>query len=111
IMWSAIEGASIAVGEALVKDLTVAVNAIETLAGQIRQFVTDNQAMIVTVAKVAVGVAAAGTAILGLGLAASAAGMIATGLATGLSALGAVIAFLTSPIGLVVAALGGLAYV
>src|SRR5690606_28194537 len=97
IMWSAIEGVAIAIGDALDEELMAAANMIERLSTQVRNFVQENEDLVTTVVQVAAGVGAAGAALLGLGLTVSAGGVLIGGLATGLGVLGSMLGSVLTP--------------
>lgn len=114
-LWKVIKSGVFAIGAALaplLQDLaTSAIRVAKVTADWVRQ----NKGLIVTVFKIAAGVAAAGavlvvlgTLISGVGAAFGVAASIITGIGTVLGVLGTVIGALLSPIGLVSAAVIGL---
>ncbi len=114
-LWKVIKSGVFAIGAALaplLQDLaTSAIRVAKVTADWVRQ----NKGLIVTVFKIAAGVAAAGavlvvlgTLISGVGAAFGVAASIITGIGTVLGVLGTVIGSLLSPIGLVSAAVVGL---
>lgn len=114
-LWKVIKSGVFAIGAALaplLQDLaTSAIRVAKVTADWVRQ----NKGLIVTVFKIAAGVAAAGavlvvlgTLISGVGAAFGVAASIITGIGTVLGLLGTVIGALLSPIGLVSAAVIGL---
>ena len=114
-LWKVIKSGVFAIGAALaplLQDLaTSAIRVAKVTADWVRQ----NKGLIVTVFKIAAGVAAAGavmvvlgTLISGVGAAFGVAASIITGIGTVLGVLGTVIGALLSPIGLVTAAVIGL---
>jgi hypothetical protein len=114
-LWKVIKSGVFAIGAALaplLQDLaTSAIRVAKVTADWVRQ----NKGLIVTVFKIAAGVAAAGavlvvlgTLISGVGAAFGVAASIITGIGTVLGVLGTVIGALLSPIGLVSAAVVGL---
>ena len=114
-LWKVIKSGVFAIGAALaplLQDLaTSAIRVAKVTADWVRQ----NKSLIVTVFKIAAGVAAAGavlvvlgTLISGVGAAFGVAASIITGIGTVLGVLGTVIGALLSPIGLVAAAVIGL---
>lgn len=96
------------VGAALAPALTDIAGKVKDVASAVLKWVKDNRETVVMVAKVAVGVATAGAALLAFGVIIKIVAGIIGGLITVLSVLGTVIGFLTSPIGLVLAAVTGL---
>lgn len=114
-LWKVIKSGVFAIGAALaplLQDLaTSAIRVAKVTADWVRQ----NKGLIVTIFKIAAGVAAAGavlvvlgTLISGVGAAFGVAASIITGIGTVLGVLGTVIGALLSPIGLVSAAVVGL---
>jgi len=114
-LWKVIKSGVFAIGAALaplLQDLaTSAIRVAKVTADWVRQ----NKGLIVTVFKIAAGVAAAGavlvvlgTLISGVGAAFGVAASIITGIGTVLGVIGTVIGALLSPIGLVAAAIVGL---
>ncbi len=114
-LWKVIKSGVFAIGAALaplLQDLaTSAIRVAKVTADWVRQ----NKGLIVTVFKIAAGVAAAGavlvvlgTLISGVGAAFGVAASLITGIGTVLGVLGTVIGALLSPIGLVSAAVVGL---
>lgn len=94
IALSAIEGTSLAIGDALAPSLQMAIDFVERLATGITGFVKDNQALVVWVAQAIAGVIALGAAFYALGTAVAVAGGI----------VGAVL----SPLGLLTAGIAAL---
>lgn len=105
-----------AIGSALAPELTsLAGGFTKTMAGLIR-WIKENRGLVVTVAKVAVGLLAAGAAVTAIGGAMMGAGAILGGIVAAFGTLasvagfvGAAIAFIISPVGLVIGAVVGLA--
>ena len=111
IMWRVLKQNVFVVGSALVPALTRAAKWLTKIATIAADWIKRNKELIVTIFKVAVAVVAAGAALVVLGVAitgvAKAMGVLAaviTGVGTALKLLGAVLAFLVSPIGLVITA-------
>lgn len=91
IMMSAVEGVAIAVGDALAPVLQSILESMTAAAGGITRFIQENQALIVSMAKGAAAITAAGVAIVGLGMA--------------LAAISAAVGLVLSPLGAIVAAI------
>jgi len=115
IMWRVVKQGVFVVGSALAPTVIDLTNAVVRAVVTATQWVRENKALVVTVAKVAAGVAAAGIAIIGLGLLIAGVGAAFGVLAGAVGAVGTALAFigaalgaLLSPIGLVVAAVVGL---
>jgi TP901 family phage tail tape measure protein len=92
ILLSAAEGASLAIGDALSPALQAMAASVTAALGGITEFIKQNQALIVTVAKTIATVLAAGVALAALG--------------TAVAAVTAAIGVVLSPIGAVIAAIG-----
>lgn len=101
IMMSAIEGVSIAIGEALGPTLTTIMANVTSAAGIVTKFIQENQGLIVIIAEVAAGVIAAGAAFLAIGTSLMAAGAV-------LGAISAGITFFSGLIGGAITIVGGL---
>lgn len=98
----------VAVGAGLAPVLTNLADWLSRAAASATAFVAQNRGLIVAAAMVAAGLVAAGAGMMTFGIATKTASA-ALGLALGLwQALGAAIVFLTTPIGMVIAALAGL---
>lgn len=97
ILYSAIEGVAIGIGDALAPELQKLGAWVTELAGDTLAWITANKETIVTMVKVAAGIGAVGAALMALAAIASGAAM----------ALG-LIAALASPLGLVVIALAAI---
>jgi len=115
IMWRVVKQGVFVVGSALAPTVIDLTNAVVRAAVTATQWVRENKALVVTVAKVAAGVAAAGIAMIGLGLLIAGVGAVFGLLAGAVGAVGTALGFigtalgaLLSPIGLVVAAVVGL---
>jgi len=111
IMWKVLKQNVFVIGSALVPVLTQAAQWLTKTATVAADWIKKNKELIVTIFKVAIAVVAAGAALVALGYAitgvAKALGVLAvviTGVGTALKLLGAVLAFLVSPIGLVITA-------
>lgn len=94
--WAAVQRLAVAVGAELAGGVGGAVGWITTIADAVSNWVGANGRAITTIAKVAAGAVAFAAGLYGLSVAAGVA-------ATAFGVLGAVVGFLTSPIGLVVA--------
>lgn len=97
ILYSAIEGVAIGIGDALAPELQALGKWVTDLAGDTLAWITANKDLVVTMVKVAAGVAVVGTALIALGMAANVAA-VALGL----------VAALASPLGLVVIAIAAI---
>jgi len=111
IMWKVLKQGVFVVGSALVPVLSQAAQWVTRAAVVAADWIKRNKELIVTVFQVAVGVVAAGAALVVLGYAimglAKVMGILAvviTAVGTALKLLGAVLALLVSPIGLVITA-------
>lgn len=112
IIMSAAEGVFIALGEAIAEPLKEAVDIGSSFLTIVTKMITQNKGLIVTFGKIAAFVAAAGAAIVGIGVAFSGMAVVVGGFsaaisfaATVLGAIGSAIAAILSPIGLVTIAL------
>ncbi|HOI56567.1 MAG TPA: hypothetical protein PLP01_15060, partial [Phycisphaerae bacterium] len=108
--WSAVEGIALGVGDALAPAISDIADWLSAAAGFVTAFVKAHKPLVVMIAKVAVGVAAVGAVLIGLGVAASVVATAIGGLATIASVLGTVLGVvgsilgaILSPIGLVIA--------
>ena len=118
IMWKVLKQNVFVIGSALVPVLTQAAQWLTKTSTVAADWIKKNKELIVTIFKVAVAVVAAGAGLVVLGYAitgvAKAMGVLAvviTGVGTALKLLGAVLAFLVSPIGLVITAVVALGVV
>lgn len=100
----------VSVGAALAPAAEEAANALANAAGSASKWISENREVVTTAGLMVGATAAAGVGVIGLSLALKAGSVVATAAAMAWTACGAAIAFLTSPIGLVVAALGVGAY-
>jgi len=114
-LWKVVKMGVFRVGAALAPVLQQLTDTITGVATKISAWIDQNRQLIVTVMKVAVAIlaggvvlAALGTIISGLGSALGALITIVTGVAGAFNLLAGVIAFLLSPIGLVIAAVAAL---
>jgi len=96
------------IGAALLPALKQLAAVTTEYLGAAIQWIKENRGLIVSIAMGAAGVVALGVAIVGLGSVVWGIGMRIGLLATALSAVGSLLTFLASPIGIAVAALGGL---
>jgi len=115
IMWKVLKQGVFTVGSALVPVLSQAAQWVIRVAIGAAEWIKQNKELIVTIFQVAVGVIAAGAALVILGYAitglAKVMGILVvavTAMGTALKLLGAVLAFLMSPIGLVITAVAAL---
>lgn len=93
------------IGAALAGAVTKAANTITRIVVSINKWVQQNQALVVTVAKIGLALMAAGAAIAAVGTAIAGLGFIFTGIAAAVATLGTVLGVLLSPLGLITAAL------
>jgi hypothetical protein len=114
-LWAVLKTVTFQIGSALAGDLTTLIDRVTENASVAIQWVKDNKGLIITLAKLAVGVLAAGAAITAIGTAiiglsvvvgAAASAVVALNVAAGIAAT--VIGAILSPVGLVTAALVGL---
>jgi hypothetical protein len=114
-LWKVIKSGVFAIGAALAPLLQDLATSAIRIAKVTADWVRENKALIVTVFKIAAGVAAGGAALIvlgtlisGVGAAFGVAASVITGIGTVLGVVGTVIGALLSPIGLVTAAVVGL---
>jgi hypothetical protein len=105
-----LKGASMQIGAALAPYVVKLADIITDVMSKVVDWIKRNRQLVVTVAVVAGVISGIGAAVIGLGGAISALGFVMSGLATVLTTVGAVIGFLLSPFGLVVAAIVGGTY-
>lgn len=96
------------VGAALVPALTDLITTVTPMIASTIQWVNENSELILQVAAIATGVAAAGGVLVTLGAIVSGLGIVLGGVVTAGTAVVAVLGFLLSPIGLVAAGVVGL---
>ncbi len=96
------------IGSALAPTVIKLSNAITRVVVAASEWVKQNKAVVVSAATIAAGVLLAGLALVGIGLAITIVAAGFGGLATAVTAAGAVLGAILSPIGLVVAAMVGL---
>ena len=102
ILKSAIEGVKIAIGEALAPTLQKLAKFITKTLQSTIKWITANQSLIVVLAATAAGITALGVALVGMGLAGALASVVFGG-------LGFVVSTITSPLGIMTAAVVGAA--
>jgi TP901 family phage tail tape measure protein len=110
-LWKQFKQVNFVVGEAIAKFLQPYAEAATRVMKSVIDWTKQNQALVLTVAAVGVGLLAAGAAIIALGATISGLGTVLGTVATGLTAISAVLGAMISPIGLVVAGLAGLGVV
>jgi TP901 family phage tail tape measure protein len=93
------------IGSALAPVIIKITDSITEVAASAGRWIAENKQVIVTIAKVAAGVTAAGAVITALGVSIAGAGVVLGGITTGLAAMGVAIGAILSPIGLVAAGL------
>lgn len=96
------------IGSALAPTVIKLSNAITRVVVAASEWVKQNKTIVVSAAKIAAGVLLAGLALVGIGLAITIVAAGFGGLATAVTAAGAVLGAILSPVGLVVAAVVGL---
>lgn len=114
-LWKVVRMTAFQVGAALAPALQKMAGWVTGVIVKFNAWIQQNQAVIVSIGKIALAVLAGGaalvvlgTAISGLGLAFGKLSAVITGIGALLKALGTAIAFLTSPIGLIIAAVAAL---
>lgn len=110
-----IKQAVFSIGSALAPTITDLASGVTRAVVAFSEWIKQNQAVVVTVFRVAAGVTAAGVSLIALGFAASGLGAalgglatIVTGIGAAFSAMGAAIAAMVSPIGLTITAVAAL---
>lgn len=116
-LWETAKMGVFQIGAALAPTLQELVGTITEMAGGVVRWVRDNRELVVSIAKIAAGVALAGAAlfaigslIAGVGMAFGALVSVIGAIGTALGVIGSVLAFLVSPVGLLIAALALLGY-
>lgn len=104
------KSASLTIGAALAPTVATATRAIINIAKTVRDWVKENKELFVVALKVGVVITAVGTAITTLGGVVAATGFALIGINAALGLMAGLFSALTSPIGLTVAAVSGLAY-
>lgn len=99
-----------AIGAGLAPVLTRAANIITGFIAGVVRWIQNNRALVQTIFAITVGVMAAGAAIATLGGILVIVGLATSGLAAAIGAVLSAMTFLLSPVGLVIAAVGTLAY-
>jgi len=115
ILWRVVKRLTTTIGEALADAVIDLADRITRVVVTVMAWVKQNQAIIITAAKVAAGVMAAGAALVvvgtlvsGLGAVFGVLASVVSGVGTVFGAFGSVLGALLNPIGLVVAAIAGL---
>ena len=108
ILFRVLKQAVFIIGSALAPTVIKLSNAITRVVVAASDWVKQNKAVVVSAAKIAAGVLLAGLALVGIGLTITIVAAGFGGLATAVTAAGAVLGAILSPIGLVVAAAVGL---
>jgi len=116
-LWRVVKQGVFVIGSALAPTVVELTNAVTRAVVRVSEWIRQNKALIVTAAKIAVGVVGVGLALVALGFVISGVGAalgtlasIAAGVGTALGVVGSVLGAMLSPIGLVVSAvvaLGG----
>jgi len=114
-LYSAVEGIAIAIGDALAKPLSDMADWLGKAAGSITEWIKNHKELIVTAMKVILVVIGVGAALVAMGLLLSTLATAIGGIISVVTAaiavfkiIAAVIAFLVSPVGLVIAAVAAL---
>ncbi len=114
-LYSAVEGIAIAIGDALSKPLSDMADWLSKAAGSITEWIKNHKELIVTAMKVILVVIGVGAALVAMGLLLSTLATAIGGIISVVTAaiavfkiIAAVIAFLVSPVGLVIAAMAAL---
>lgn len=97
--------AFVSIGTAILPIVTKVVTFIATIVKAVAKFAEENQGLVRIVAFVAAVIAAVGAVLLTIAGIASVASFVIGGLTTAISILGSVIAFLLSPVGLIILAI------
>ena len=108
-MWAALQRTGNAVHEAFAGEVRRAIEAVTRALGAVAQWATENRGTVIAIAAGVAGVAAAGAALIGVGVAAKGAALAFGFAAVAAKAVLAVLAAVVSPVGLVVAGLAALA--
>ena len=122
-LWGSIRGGAVAIGSALAPTLTVLTRRATEFIVSVAKWIRDNKELVITFAKIAAGVVAAGAAIVGIGaivygigmafgvLSSIAAGVGAVigGVATVFGLVGTMLGAILSPLGLILGGLTALA--
>lgn len=111
-IWMVVKSVGLAIGTAFVgpaDSLESFTDQIIDIGIAVRKFIQDNAALIQTIGAVAVGLIAAGSALMALGVAIASAGAALTGLVTVGGAIASAFAFILSPLGLITVGLAALA--
>lgn len=108
ILWSAVEGVAISLGEALAPEVSRMAQLVSDFLPNVAQWIDDHRNLIVTITTGIAAFVGAGAALFGLGLAVKALAIGIGGLQVVTSVLHVVFAALLSPVGLVAAAIVGL---
>lgn len=90
------------IGSALVPAITAIVKPIQLVATKVLFWVKENKGLVVTIAKVAAGLMAAGTVIAAIGTGIVGLGVVLGGIAATIASVGTIIGAILSPIGLAI---------
>lgn len=90
------------IGSALVPAITAIVKPIQLIATKVLFWVKENKGLVVTIAKVAAGLMAAGTVIAAIGTGIVGLGVVLGGIAATIASVGTIIGAILSPIGLAI---------
>lgn len=108
-LWQQLRRVSEIVGASLAKHLTAMADVMTRLAASGLAWLDANRGLIASVAAAGVVIAAAGAAFVGLGLSFTLIGVSIGGFLSAISAIGAILSAIVSPIGLLVGGLAALA--
>jgi TP901 family phage tail tape measure protein len=105
-----LEAATIQIGAALAPALKSAADWMTRFVVPTIEWIRENRALVVTIAKAAVGIVAFGAAFVVAGTSLTLAGIAVGGFATAIGVVGSVLGVILSPLGLTVAAIAGLVH-
>ncbi len=109
-LWAVLKRVAFIVGAAVAPYVKKFAQSITETISKVIRWVKENRELIVALMKIAVGIVAAGAALVGLGMVFGSLAAILGGIIGALTTIGAILGFLLSPIGIVAAAfatLGG----
>ncbi len=110
-MWRTIKMGYAQIGAALAPAITDLAERIATVIGSISNWIKEHRGLVKAIAYASVALVAGGVALMAFGAAVSFIGTLVGKLAFGLKLIGSVIGAVLSPVGLVIAAVAGLAAV
>ena len=110
ILWSAVEGTTIAIGESLAPALIVISKIFTDVLGVVTAFLEENKWLVQAIGLVAVGLLAYGSALVAASVAIPVLTFAVSGLTAAFGLLSSVIGFALSPLGILVGVLALVAY-